>query len=195
MFLLTCDPHQYDDLTAVEGGPVVPVPDGYNGLRWRTFSVNNPLVTLLPPRSPPNYIASSIRNQLLSGQTAGFDVDFSGSTTVSFTLRAFYFGCLLQTTVSVGNPIACTIAVKATNARSGASVGPVYRKFSPGTVGTGGLSTEAIAEMTQATFGPEFADVDDIRIEVEQDSVTGDGAQASSVLFLDNVEISRKSRS
>ena len=125
---------QFDDRpTTTEPAIGNPLPVPYKFLNFKNLGIGTPglLNATNPgvrPKSLPNEVGNGPRRRLQDGMPS---ITVTGTTTPSFRLKKFYFGCLAQSDVQQA-PIAgpCNITVSGTK-KNGGKLGPKKFVFDP----------------------------------------------------------------
>ena len=104
----------------------------YKGLNYSSFIYQNPgtlgLAQGVIPNTQPIYIASN--GPLSPYRTPALST--KGTSTKSFDLISFYYGCLTTTETSQGQvATSCTFSISGVKASTGAAVAPVAFRFTP----------------------------------------------------------------
>lgn len=178
-----------DGLTTVPGQGGIPVP--YKELSWEAFGVatSTPVLGSLGFHSPPQCAITSAKMQLTSGKSPAITTTYPSSKVQSFDLNALYIGCTVNTMGNLNLPTSCTAQVTGyrlnpANPSICDTVGPETVTFNPPTVaGTGGLTLETKANMTQHKFPLTFHTLKNVTIELVSVATTPELA----TLFFDDV--------
>ncbi|KAI9726751.1 MAG: hypothetical protein M1828_000607 [Chrysothrix sp. TS-e1954] len=89
----------FDDLGGIIGTNINTIPTPYKGLDFQGFTfasiVETDLIPGVIPHSGTRYALTEPRNQLIMG-TSMLTTNFPDSTSQSFSLKSFYYGCQLD---------------------------------------------------------------------------------------------------
>ena len=154
----------FDHLTP---GPVVAantVPVPYDGLNFTSFIYQNAGTVGLAQGVVPNSGAIYIANGPL-GPTRTPGLSIKGTTTKSFDLQSFFYGCLIATETGQAQlATSCTFSVSGVLAGSGKAVAPVSFAFKP--------SSLTAAAMLEAKFDSAFSGLQSATVTVTSSGAT-----------------------
>ncbi|KAI9830459.1 MAG: hypothetical protein M1826_004696 [Phylliscum demangeonii] len=174
----------FEDVTVGTVPPFVPTP--YQGLSFPAFNVGptQPNVESLQPQSPPHCAITSVRGQTLAGSNPMISTAYPGSTVKSFDLLSFYFGCTVNSQLTVAGAIGCTLQVTGTKAGTGETVGPEFVNFAPANAVAGtGISLQS--PMASASFW-DLTGLSSVTLLVVLSSIPA-AAQQDTTLYIDNI--------
>ncbi|KAK5170314.1 uncharacterized protein LTR77_004901 [Saxophila tyrrhenica] len=170
---------KFDDLTAVPGISQINPVGIYKGINYRSFNVlqNGVLgaaqVSGVKAQSGSQVAANSITGTVLTGSPALIPA----SPYKSFNLQSLYFGCVVNSAVSVsGVPQQCTVAFTSYLPGSNVAYQTINQQFDP--------SNAVLSKMTQVTFPKSWQKMGRVSISIVQATTTSPLA----ALFLDNVQ-------
>ena len=178
---------QFDGIKTEILGPLVPVPDGYDDLRWGGFTARNDGINLVRAKSPPNAAGTStVRAIQNGGQPANITRGYPSSKAKYYTAIKTFVSC---STVSAGvvtppgtgpvipatqTPQPCQILFSGVNSK-GAAIHPQTCSYS---------GTELNPAMQECFFGPQFVDTVTLYVTIDRALAT----PLTTVASIDNFQ-------